>query len=573
MTRTTFRRPPPVVGDRRPLDRGDLIALGSLVALAVAVPLLLSAAAGAIGVPGNDDWVYMRAAGSLYATGAVDMSGHTTAFIGQLLMVQPLLWLARGESWAFPAFGLVLTAVGVAATYLLARRFVGTSGAVLVALLVIVFPGFARESASFMTDIPAWALGTVTLWLGARWLQDDGGPPTLAASIVAGVVGVSIREFALAAPVAVLACAWLRNRAADRPLLAILSILLVAGVLGARATASATIGPGGAQPLDTERLLQLGPAFATLSAGVLPAIALAIGRRLGSIPSREVLAGAALACLVLLHPDGPLLGNLWTADGATGQVVLNGTRAAVIGALPWGLSRQLAVLAAILAATLVVGLILRHAPASSAPRALASAALGIARRPEGLLVVFAIGYAAELAAYAPLGNLFDRYLYPLMPVAAILLLRGTSPVGVTRSHAAAHGALAWLAGSAFLIAANSFAYDAARTRAGESAVAMGYPADTIDAGYEWTGTHATRPVVPKVVLHGWMPYDEHLAAAQPCVILSNSPLADDAMRLIRTDADAYRQYLLFGPAQPLHLYAVLTPECPTPPAEESAAAR
>ena len=78
-------------------------------------------------------------------------------------------------------------------------------------------------------------------------------------------------------------------------------------------------------------------------------------------------------------------------------------------------------------------------------------------------------------------------------MAAILLLRGPAQAsGLGRSRAFAHAAFAWLAASAFVIAANSFAYDAARWHAeGEAAVALGYEAATIDAGYEWVGYHAS----------------------------------------------------------------------------------
>ena len=80
----------------------------------------------------------------------------------------------------------------------------------------------------------------------------------------------------------------------------------------------------------------------------------------------------------------------------------------------------------------------------------------------------------------------------MVPVAAILLLAGPpSASRLGRSRALSHAAFAWLAVSAFVIAANSFAYDAARYRAGEAAVAMGYDARTVDAGYDWVGYHAS----------------------------------------------------------------------------------
>ena len=48
----------------------------------------------------------------------------------------------------------------------------------------------------------------------------------------------------------------------------------------------------------------------------------------------------------------------------------------------------------------------------------------IAGSGQGLLVLFLIGYAVELVLYAYVGFLFDRFLFPMVPVAAILLLRG-----------------------------------------------------------------------------------------------------------------------------------------------------
>ena len=151
-----------------------------------------------------------------------------------------------------------------------------------------------------------------------------------------------------------------------------------------------------------------------------------------------------------------------------------------------------AILAAVAALSWIQPSIARVTDRSSAW----AAAKRIVRSPEGPLVLFLLGYAAELALFSLLGGLFDRYLYPMVPVAAILLLRQSAqrrsdePFRLGRSHALSHGAFAWLVASAFIITANSFAYDAARFREGEAAVALGYDATTVDAGYEWVGIHA-----------------------------------------------------------------------------------
>ena len=188
----------------------------------------------------------------------------------------------------------------------------------------------------------------------------------------------------------------------------------------------------------------------------------------------------------------------------------------------------------------------------------------IARRPDALLVLFLAIYAAELVVYSLVGHMFDRYLFPVVPVSAILLLQGASHTRLGRSHAVAHSALAWLAVSAFAIAANSFAYDAARYRAGQAAVAMGYEAQTVDAGLEWVGYHSDGIIISGDRTYGLMPYDDLWSTSPPCAVLSNSPLKNPSYRLLRVDRAAYQQYLFLGPAEPLYLYGATSRNCPQP---------
>ena len=259
------------------IGRRDLVALAILSLIGGGVPLWLAAAAGAIGIPGNDGWVYMRAADTLFRTGSLAMPGHTAASIGQVVTVQPFLWLSGGDPWAFTAYGLVFTLIGVVATYLLARRFVGTGVAVLVVLLVEAFPGFARETVAFMTDVPTFALMMLCLLLGVRWLQGRGRSMELVASIAVGLLALSIREFALAAPAAILVAAWACGRADERAWLAVVSSAFVVGVVLVLVAVASMTGRSVPTTLDIGRLAVIGPAFATLAAVLLPATVLAVG--------------------------------------------------------------------------------------------------------------------------------------------------------------------------------------------------------------------------------------------------------------------------------------------------------
>ena len=67
------------------------------------------------------------------------------------------------------AFGLTMASIGIVSTYLLARRFVGLGVG---GLRRSAPPGLpricVRVSATFMTDVPAYALAMLCLLLGAR---------------------------------------------------------------------------------------------------------------------------------------------------------------------------------------------------------------------------------------------------------------------------------------------------------------------------------------------------------------------------------------------------------------------
>jgi hypothetical protein len=545
------------------IGRRDLVALSGVVLAAFGIPLALATAARAIGIPSNDDWVYIRAATHLYETGTVEITGHSTAFIGQLLLAQPLLWLSRGDVWAYTAFGLLMSGLALGSTYLLARRFVSIASALFVVLLTLAFPSFVRLSASFMTDVPAFAFAMLCLLLGIRWLDRKGGNSGLAASLIAGLIAVSIREFAVAAPVAVLIAAWVRARPLERRSLILPTVIAAGGVVAVLTASGLASGRGAPSSISFPGMSDLGLAFATLAVVLLPAIALYVASRSRDLTALTILAAAVL-CLALIASGRVILGNLWTPQGFGGDQLLAGHREPLFGDGPWMVTRLLALLAAILATAAVLGWSRRRLVRPTSISVAVTLASRIARSSEAPLVLFLIGYSGELVLYGSVGGLFDRYLIPIVPVAAILLLRrGIAPLAVGRPQALSQVALAFLVLTSGAVAANSFAYDAARVQAGEVAVAMGYDPTTIDAGYEWVGMHGNGPVEtfhPTGV--NW--WQSLWTSFRPCAILSNSRIDLQGYSLVRVDEAAYRQYLFVGPPQPLFLYGAAIDGCPAP---------
>jgi hypothetical protein len=191
----------------------------------------------------------------------------------------------------------------------------------------------------------------------------------------------------------------------------------------------------------------------------------------------------------------------------------------------------------------------------------------------GLLAVFAVLCAGGLVVFGLTVSMFDRYLWPLvLPLAALLLLRPawaeapvarSSRVPAPVATGGAGVALAVVGTAAAVLLLNSAAFDAARWAMGEEAVRRGLAADTVDAGMEWVGFHATGTA--DVGAQGpstEMWYGAWWPSFHQCALVSTSLLDLPGARLETADTAAYRLLLVTGPESPLYLYRVPGSGCP-----------
>jgi hypothetical protein len=594
-----------------------------LLVVGVVLPMTVNAAAGALDIPYSDDFTFRRAALDFHETGQLELGGWLMkTFLGQLLAVQPFLTLSGGSSWAFLAAAAGFTAVGIVGSYTLARRFLPVGRAIAAVLLVLLYPGFMVAAPTFMTDVPAWAAMMACLSLAARALDpgEPGRGRLLGLALAAGVFAFSIREFGLAAPVAVLisvSLSWWAGRrrtaidptdaGAARPyeapvalawaltLAACLGVVLIATLAGQSAARVHEPGEGG---------LTLGRrAIATIALAVAPALALAtvawVQRR--AWRDRWVLAGSALGLLAgamlfrteLAAAIGAgglptvIVGNVLAATGSTGTGAAAGARPVLFVQPTWA-ALNLTALGAVLAGGGLLGaavggaarLVRERGPAALAARA---------ATPGGLLLVFGGLYLGGTLAIGLVSSLFDRYLWPLILPLGILLLagpaavgdpleggrRGPSPepvraeprlperlVGVAGLTAAVV-IMGGLAAASLALVLNRAAFDSARWTAGRLLVAEGIPADSIDAGYEWVGAHASQLVIPERALEtGERWYFPIAPGFRPCAIVASSALIEPGIRLQGVTRDAYRLLLVGGPATPLYVYRSVRPDCP-----------
>jgi hypothetical protein len=589
--------------------RRDWVALGGILGLAVGLPVVLGLVAGALDIPHNDDFDYRQVALVFWSTGILEMRGFSVmSLIGQILFVQPFLSLSGGASWAFAAATGVLTIAGLVSAYVLIRRVLDTGRTALALLAAVLVPGFLVNTTSFMTDLPAFASAFVCLALGAAAILPDGSISwrLLIASLAVGCFGVSIRESALAAPMAVVVVAAVADRRGlYRVIAAGIALLVISLVI--HQLAAGIAGQGAARFDPGPGLQRLRLAFQTLALCLSPALVIAIAwwrarwRVVDVLPG--LIAGLAIAwpSVNALAKTGRLppmlIGNLFTSIGPDGGGALGGGRPGLYPIEVWTGVQVAAFIATVFlpgVATGIIGSTIRHGGVTLARIRAWS------RSPASVLVAFALFTTVGLGLYGWAYTMFDRYLWPLILVGSALLLIRPAAVaeatpepeepGTPEASLAATGAepvpgsgretpppprrlrpAPWIAGALLvalgglslmhLLASNAFSVG--RWAFGERALAMGIPAGHVDAGMEWVGYYATGDAkVYSGAPKGQMWYTGWWPSFRQCAVVTSSQITRPGYEIVFADPSAYHQYQFAGPPLALFLYRVNARGCP-----------
>ena len=540
-----------------------LIAIGCV---SVVLPLLASALSGNLAIPHNDAWSMSRIAETFARTGRIRLlNWNDMNLIGQVVMLGPL-----GSSIIVQQSVIaLLSLLCLLCAYRLLAMSLSPRDAVLGTALLGLWPGWASLSTSFDTDVPTFAATFVALLLGWRALRRD-SVGWLAAALLVSLWAVSIREQAIVAPMAILTYGWLTRRSRQR--LTARSLFLAA-VAGAALVTGFEVWrwglPLGQDPRPTAGLLHFsGQLFAwgartyfTLAVVLAPAVLVGAGRhRWVRRDCVGLVAGIVL--VVLAWCCGGVVGRYLEPSGEYAQV-LPGTRVV----LPSGLWDALLALGCV-SGGLLVPLVCRRW-----------------RSVSPLLGLFTILASAEIVVIGAAGNgVFDRYLPVLLPgvLAAVLSHPKTPSAAKPRSRFRLCGlptrlgaaglrrgstvaALALVGVTSALLAANGFAFDAARWHAAQHVAKAGVSPGRIAAGLEWTGWHS-----PHGVLYG------HDHAGQPggwelsfyrrpaCIVLTPSPLRPAALARhaawTLAGSYVYKTFLIAGQSR-LYLYRTHASGC------------
>jgi len=392
----------------------------------------------------NDDGPYVWSARVLALTGHIVYNGWATAMLGWQLILGALFIHVFGPSFTSVRASTLL--VGLVTTFLfqrtLVRTGINTRNATLGTLALVLGPLFFPLALSFMSDMGGLFCIILCLYACLRALQAETDRATLAwlaFAAISNALGGTVRQIAwLGVLVMVPSTIWLLRR--RRPIALAGSVLccagsiFIAGSLHWFSTQPYTVPepliPSQLDPHSLNQLvLGLLSAFFAFALFLLPFLSAFLPAiSLRNKPMKDFLIVGAVLCLAaavflaVRHPHGqvylyaPYKGNYLGQHGLVDGTPIVGKRPIILTpALRLVLSIAVVGVLNCFFAFLFLGR--RRAHSSQELYDVSWNMLLV------LLIPFSLAYFTLLIPRGLTGNLFDRYLLPLLPVALILLLR------------------------------------------------------------------------------------------------------------------------------------------------------
>lgn len=476
-----------------------LSSAGPLLAASVGIAaLVLAGLRGVLGVARQDDWSYLAVTFHLSSTGEFQLNG----WVHMMLLGQAALGsLAATDIATLQISTLVVGVLGLSVLFLIARRILSLGWSLATVLIVGLSPVWQLSSVSFMTDVWAWTLMLLSLWMFVQG-RETSKPWFIVTGTVFGFLAFTVREYSVVSTFVLLALSLFGTKNLNvRRVSASAMVILFIACVGLYAWRISL--PGGVVAVPTppwERAQQLAQLAMSLFLMLAPFIALLACRlnlrMRGYRVTQRDLWGAAVGftlwTAVLLFSRGQLLGNTIHPYGSSWTSIGDG-----VLTLPRPLFQLLSLVAAASGLILLVGFSLilgnlirggRFAPSRSE------------RGSHSLIAVFAVVSTAVIGtsgvAVLFLGlPVFDRYLIFVFPLLGIVILalpplfRPTWSAHSSLRSGMSAVVLVIYAIVSLAIVDSQNQIDGLRWKAGQSISAQGIPAYKIDAGDAWFRFH------------------------------------------------------------------------------------
>jgi hypothetical protein len=504
---------PAVVETRRRAGRGWLVAAIGVVVAVFALLVAWAVKSGAVHRAYSDDWAYLRIARRFVTAGTIEGVGwNDTSLLGQLVTSKFLSPVTGSTVAGLRVVSIIAAAGSLVAVALLARRTRSANLWPLLPLTLIAVPGFGSTLATYMTEQLALFVQLLCLSLGLvawrRWSATGRFPVTwLVAMALAGAWAGSIRQAAVAAPVAVVGALLTHPRAGrrERRLVAAIGAAVVAFVL-LLLVVTPLDGPTMAivRGSVSGQLARIYQAAATVALFLVPVGAVTgwLGRSVRLVrawwsTARGCFALGGLALVVILggllldrRTGSLLVGNSLQQQG--GYQGMDRLAPNLFSAPVW-LAVELAAAAALFVFLVLVAHAVRVVAGSwrrggwrTAVRPFIDAT-AITRVAAVWVTLSALAALAVNLAYRAI---YDRYLIPvIIGLALIAVDNAVAPVLRVRRLTVAAIAFVPLLALGTVSATDTQDLLDLRWAAGDRLVQLDYRADQIDAGFDWVGYH------------------------------------------------------------------------------------
>jgi hypothetical protein len=469
----------------------------------------------------NDDWSYIRTAQVLAQTGHVVYNGWATAMLGWQLYLGALFIKVFGFSFTIARASTLL--VSLPGTFLLHRvlaRF-GLSpwNATFGTLLLVLSPIFLPIAFTFMSDVTGFFCIVLCFYACQRALQSASARHAIAWLCFAGlsnIAGGTVRQIAWLGVLIVVPCtAWMLRRRKGALLVGvalwIVGLVSIYGCVHWFLQQPYSIPEESvARAIDRQNAIRLVHSLTDLFLSLLLftcPVLIAFVPRVFDLPRSKLriavsavvfvmVAASLFAAIALERGRGidmmllPWLGNIVTPNG-----ILRYRN--ILGAEPitLGLWVRMVLTLVVLLSTLncAAYLLLHRGGVRKKTDSQGDSRWGLSwRQTAGLLSPFAIGYVGLLLPRATFRLVVDRYLPPLVFVAAVFALRYLQERTTSRRHAR----IAVLLSTVCLMsmtfygvagAHDVFSLGRARLAATEEVMRSGVPRTSISGGMEYDG--------------------------------------------------------------------------------------
>jgi hypothetical protein len=517
------------------------------------VYLTIAFTSGNLGIPHNDAWSHSRIAVNYATTGEIQLLGwNRSALVGQIFVLGVF-----GKSIVLQQiFVSLLSMLGLFAIYRILLEALGTNKAGIATLLITIWPGYALLTTSFMADMPMFSAIFMCLAIANHALKKD-SKWLYMFSLVIGLWAFTIREQALAAPVAILLVAIYKRKelvVISKRILTISFFVFIAVLATFVAWRIQLPNSDGADFTfrDNGVLVAFGGIVrGWFNLALIIGIPVLFGNRLNLKSNRvrlSVLATFLLGIAALIYSgiNNFFLPNYLNIFGSYAEALP--PTAPLFPEYLW-------------LALIVIAIVLGSL---SAPIVFVNL-----RNVNPLVTTFtALTLIGTIGQFLTMQGVFDRYFIVFLPFLLSITLRGnfTSLLkqGNRISSALRIGVVTFIAAISMALSLHSWSFDIARWNLASQLVSANIPADRINAGLEWQGYNSKQGVVNAEVIPSWG--FDYLFNADSCRVISSLDL-DQVVYSRDTSAwdfvseHSYPTYLYVGSSN-LYVFDTNSAGCP-----------